>query len=61
MAMAAVDARITLRERARHLRIGIVEQPLRAAEAGRPRFADPSRPTTAVAAFPGGAVPEDIP
>ena len=35
--------------------------PLRAAEAGRPRFADPSRPTTAVAAFPGGAVPEDIP
>jgi 1-acyl-sn-glycerol-3-phosphate acyltransferase len=35
--------------------------PLRAGEEGRPRFVDPTRPTTAVAAFPGGVVPEDIP
>ena len=35
--------------------------PLRADERDRPRFVDPTRPTTAVAAFPGGVVPEDIP
>jgi 1-acyl-sn-glycerol-3-phosphate acyltransferase len=35
--------------------------PLRAGEPDRPRFADPTRPTTAKAAFPGGVVPEDIP
>jgi 1-acyl-sn-glycerol-3-phosphate acyltransferase len=35
--------------------------PLRADETGRPRFVDPTRPTTAVAAYPGGVVPEDIP
>ena len=35
--------------------------PLRADEAGRSHFVDPTRPTTAVAAFPGGVVPEDIP
>jgi 1-acyl-sn-glycerol-3-phosphate acyltransferase len=35
--------------------------PLRAGEEGRPRFVDPTRPTTAVAAYPGGVVPEDIP
>jgi 1-acyl-sn-glycerol-3-phosphate acyltransferase len=35
--------------------------PLRAGEAGRPPFVDPTRPTTAVAAYPGGVVPEDIP
>ena len=33
--------------------------PLRAAD-GR-AFVDPSRPTTAVAAYPGGVVPEDVP
>jgi len=35
--------------------------PLRADEPDRPRFVDPTRPTTAVAAYPGGVVPEDIP
>ncbi len=35
--------------------------PLRADEPDRPTFTDPTRPTTAVAAFPGGVVPEDIP
>jgi hypothetical protein len=35
--------------------------PLRAGEEHRPHFTDPTRPTTAVAAFPGGVVPEDIP
>jgi len=35
--------------------------PLRAGEADRPHFVDPTRPTTAVAAYPGGVVPEDIP
>ncbi|SDY20757.1 1-acyl-sn-glycerol-3-phosphate acyltransferase [Modestobacter sp. DSM 44400] len=36
--------------------------PLRAGEPrDRIAFADPTRPTTAVAAFPGGIVPDDIP
>jgi 1-acyl-sn-glycerol-3-phosphate acyltransferase len=35
--------------------------PLRAGEEAAPRFTDPTRPTTSVAAFPGGIVPEDIP
>jgi 1-acyl-sn-glycerol-3-phosphate acyltransferase len=36
--------------------------PLRAGEPqDRIAFADPTRPTTAVAAFPGGVVPDDIP
>jgi 1-acyl-sn-glycerol-3-phosphate acyltransferase len=35
--------------------------PLRAEEPDRPRFVDRTRPTTAVAAYPGGVVPEDIP
>jgi 1-acyl-sn-glycerol-3-phosphate acyltransferase len=35
--------------------------PLRADERERPAFVDPTRPTTAVAAYPGGVVPEDIP
>ncbi len=35
--------------------------PLRAAERDRPAFVDPTRPTTAVAAFPGGVVPDDVP
>jgi 1-acyl-sn-glycerol-3-phosphate acyltransferase len=35
--------------------------PLRADEPDRPAFSDPTRPTTAVAAYPGGVVPEDIP
>jgi len=35
--------------------------PLRAGEADRPAFVDPTRPTTAVAAYPGGVVPDDIP
>ena len=35
--------------------------PLRADEGLRPAFDDPTRPTTAVAAYPGGVVPEDIP
>jgi hypothetical protein len=35
--------------------------PLRAADGPRPAFVDPSRPTTAVAAFPSGVVPDDVP
>jgi len=35
--------------------------PLRAGELERPAFIDPTRPTTAVAAFPGGVVPDDVP
>jgi 1-acyl-sn-glycerol-3-phosphate acyltransferase len=35
--------------------------PLRADERHRAAFTDPTRPTTAVAAFPGGVVPEDMP
>ncbi|WP_448623423.1 lysophospholipid acyltransferase family protein [Geodermatophilus sp. URMC 64] len=35
--------------------------PLREGEMDGPRFVDPTRPTTAVAAYPGGIVPEDIP
>jgi 1-acyl-sn-glycerol-3-phosphate acyltransferase len=36
--------------------------PLRAGEpADRPAYVDPTRPTTATAAFPGGVVPDDIP
>jgi 1-acyl-sn-glycerol-3-phosphate acyltransferase len=35
--------------------------PLRARERCRPAFVDPTRPTTAVAAFPGGVVPDDVP
>ena len=35
--------------------------PLRAGEEDRPHFVDHTRPTTAVAAFPGGVVPEDVP
>ena len=35
--------------------------PLRAAEPDRPAFVDPTRPTTAVSAFPGGLVPDDVP
>jgi 1-acyl-sn-glycerol-3-phosphate acyltransferase len=35
--------------------------PLRAGERDAPAFVDPTRPTTAVAAFPGGVVPEDLP
>jgi 1-acyl-sn-glycerol-3-phosphate acyltransferase len=35
--------------------------PLRADEPHAPRFADPTRPTTGTAAFPGGVVPEDLP
>jgi 1-acyl-sn-glycerol-3-phosphate acyltransferase len=35
--------------------------PLRLGEADRPAFLDPTRPTTAVAAFPGGKVPDDVP
>ena len=35
--------------------------PLRADEKERPAFVDRTRPTTAVAAYPGGVVPEDIP
>jgi len=34
--------------------------PLRAGEMDRPHFVDPTRPTTAVAAFPGGVVPDDV-
>ena len=34
---------------------------LRAGEAGRPHFVDPTRPTTAVAAYPGGVVPDHVP
>jgi 1-acyl-sn-glycerol-3-phosphate acyltransferase len=35
--------------------------PLRAREADRPHYVDRTRPTTAVSAYPGGVVPEDIP
>ncbi|TYP89142.1 lysophospholipid acyltransferase family protein [Blastococcus xanthinilyticus] len=35
--------------------------PLRTREMDRPAFIDPTRPVTAVAAYPGGVVPEDIP
>lgn len=35
--------------------------PLRAGEGDRPVVTDPTRPTTAVAAFPGGVVPDDLP
>jgi 1-acyl-sn-glycerol-3-phosphate acyltransferase len=35
--------------------------PLRADEPDRPAFHDPTRPTTAVSAFPGGVVPDDVP
>lgn len=35
--------------------------PLRAGEMDRPAFVDPTRPTTAVAAYPGGVVPDDVP
>jgi len=35
--------------------------PLRAGEAVRPHYVDRTRPTTAVAAYPGGVVPEDVP
>ena len=35
--------------------------PLRAEEREKPAFHDPTRPTTAVAAFPGGVVPDDVP
>ncbi len=35
--------------------------PLRTGERERPAFVDPTRPTTAVAAYPGGVVPEDVP
>ncbi len=34
---------------------------LRSDEPGHPRFADPTRPATGTAAFPGGVVPADIP
>jgi 1-acyl-sn-glycerol-3-phosphate acyltransferase len=34
--------------------------PLRATEPDRPAWVDPTRPTTAVAAFPGGIVPDDV-
>ena len=35
--------------------------PLRAGEDDRPHYVDTTRPTTAVAAFPGGVVPDDVP
>jgi 1-acyl-sn-glycerol-3-phosphate acyltransferase len=35
--------------------------PLRVDEPDRPAFVDPTRPTTAVSAFPGGLVPDDVP
>ncbi|MGY1772616.1 lysophospholipid acyltransferase family protein [Blastococcus sp. SYSU D00813] len=35
--------------------------PLRADEPDRPAFLDPTRPTTAVAAYPGGVVPDSVP
>ena len=35
--------------------------PLRAGEDDRPHYVDATRPTTEVAAFPGGVVPDDIP
>ena len=35
--------------------------PLRAGETGRPHYLDRTRPTTAVAAYPDGVVPDDVP
>jgi 1-acyl-sn-glycerol-3-phosphate acyltransferase len=35
--------------------------PLRVDESRRRPYVDPTRPTTAVAAFPGGVVPDDVP
>jgi 1-acyl-sn-glycerol-3-phosphate acyltransferase len=35
--------------------------PLRAGEGSRPHFVDRTRPTTAVAAYPGGVVPDEVP
>jgi 1-acyl-sn-glycerol-3-phosphate acyltransferase len=35
--------------------------PLREGERDRPAYVDTTRPTTAVAAYPGGVVPEDAP
>jgi 1-acyl-sn-glycerol-3-phosphate acyltransferase len=35
--------------------------PLRAGEDERPHYVDATRPTTEVAAFPGGLVPDDVP
>ena len=35
--------------------------PLRAQERKKPAFHDPTRPPTAVAAFPGGVVTDDVP
>jgi 1-acyl-sn-glycerol-3-phosphate acyltransferase len=35
--------------------------PLRQGETDRPAYVDPTRPTIAVAAFPGGTVPDDVP
>jgi 1-acyl-sn-glycerol-3-phosphate acyltransferase len=35
--------------------------PLRAGEAEQPRYVDRTRPTTAVAAYPGGVVPDEVP
>ena len=35
--------------------------PLRASEEGRSHVTDLTRPTTAVAAYPGGVVPEEVP
>jgi 1-acyl-sn-glycerol-3-phosphate acyltransferase len=35
--------------------------PLRAGEEDRPHYVDHTRPTTAVAAYPGGVVPDDVP
>ncbi len=35
--------------------------PLREGDTERPLFVDPTRPVTAVAAFPGGVVPDDVP
>ena len=35
--------------------------PLRAGEDDRPHYVDKTRPTTEVAAFPGGLVPDDVP
>ncbi|WP_245161151.1 lysophospholipid acyltransferase family protein [Blastococcus sp. CT_GayMR16] len=35
--------------------------PLRAGEEDRPHYVDHTRPTTAVAAYPGGIVPDDVP
>ena len=35
--------------------------PLRAGEDERPHYVDTTRPTTEVAAYPGGLVPDDVP